>query len=334
MARQGDGRWRALGTGLAALVAAGSCATAGGRAAREPGGDAALARALDAAVAGPGAREGLRAEVECETVGGYRSAVVFEGGVGIWDGARQFVLDGPALLSVLETFRRHRFPELRETYGGREDPRRPEPPAALRVTCTAALRLGGTARRVTQLEKGRQSPELKQLARRVLTLCEKAARRGKTVASLAEGLQRLATAELAAEALALSSHHKPERADASGESGWLLHLEGRRLLTRAYTGDGYGEPLAYALPAEDVRSLSRLLLESEVAAMPPNLEAAGYTDLEVRVLDHKRGVQARRFAGLDPAGQSGARAAFERVHQAVQALHRRVLREGRPAEPR
>jgi len=317
-----------------ALVTAAACASSGRTGAVDRGGgDRGLARALDAGIAAGEARQGLRSEIECHTDGGYRSAVVFEGGTGIWNRGQQFVLTEPQVRDLLQAFRRHRFPELQETYGGREDPRRPALRAVLRVTCAATLRLGGVTKRVTQLEQGRQSPELTRLARDVLALCEGPGRRGRSVATLADGLRRIAATELAPETLALSSHHKPENADASGESGWLLHLEGRRLVTRPYTGDDYGRAMVLALPAEDVRTLARLLLQGDIEAMPFNLDAPGYHDLEVRVLDRKQSVQARRFAGIDPAAQGLARAAFETIREALRGLHLRALREGQPEEP-
>jgi hypothetical protein len=325
---------RRLALAAVALMAATACASSGGTAALDRGGgDPELARALDAAIAAGEARRGLRAEIECETDGGYRSAVVFEGGAGIWNRGRQFVLTETQVRDVLQAFRRHRFPELRETYGGREDPRRPPPRAVLRVACAATLRLGGMTKRVTQLEQGRQSPALKRLARDVLALCEAPGRRGRSAASLADGLRRIAASELAPETLVLSSHHKPEKADASGETGWLLHLEGRRVVTRPYTSDDYGRALVLTLPAEDVRALARVLLRGDIEAMPFNLDSRGYDDLEVRVLDQKRSIQARPFAGIDPAAQALARSAFETIREAIRDLHLRALREGEPEEP-
>jgi hypothetical protein len=143
-------------------------------------------------------------------------------------------------------------------------------------------------------------------------------------------LKKVAAGEVAPETLNVSSHHKPETPDASGAAGWLLQVQGRRLVTRPFTGDEYGPAKVLSLPADEVRALARRLLEDGFEGLPTNVEAPGYSDLAVRVLDQQRSVQARRFAGLDPAAQASAGAALERIHGALGELHRRAQREGHP----
>lgn len=339
-------RWCCAALSLVSLSALG-CATGGSPgAARGPSGPAAAeaqaepAAAADPAVAAALARaldQGwgeLHLTVECQRAeGGFEAVEVFGSGVGIWDGKRQFELHRDQVAALLAALRDAEFGALREVYGGRDDPRVPprDEAAALRVTCRIVLRLDGVARQSAQLDRGRQSEELRELAHRLLDLCRAPAATGVTAADLAAGLGKVAAGELAPESLELLVHRRPEQGGPG--AGWLLRLAGRRATSREIEdGGGFGDPVRLDLAQDELAALARLLVDQGVADLPINLYADHYTDLVVKVLDREARIQARRFAGMTPATHGAKQERFDRIWHELAQLHRRVSAEGGPGE--
>jgi hypothetical protein len=303
------------------------------------GEDEALSRSLTRAWR-QGRWKELRIDAECRQDGAMRSVTFFGSGVGVWDGRRQFTVSAEALRGLLEAFRRQGFPAMPAQYGGRGDPAADPStggegtPGAARLAveliCRVGLRLDGAEKQVFQLAGGRQSAALAALAGEILAVAEEAGRDGEGAASLAEALDKVAEGRLAPEILALQIVEEGEGPEE--EAGWMLTLEaGRATAQRHGRQNGLGEPRRLALPAEEVAGLARLLAEEGLADLPGNLWAARYTDLAVEVLDHRRTLQARQFAGMTPATHGVAQERFERIAQALSRLARQVLAEGRPA---
>jgi hypothetical protein len=291
----------------------------------------ALTQALDRALA-EGWRD-LHIETECMTEAGFRTVEVFASGVGISDRKTQFQLDRGEVRTLLLAFRETRFPDMRESYGGRRDPvvRENQPP---RATCRVELRLDGLRKHVAQLQYGRQSEELQGLARRILETCAGPARSGRSAKSLEDGLAKLAAGELAAETLHVLVNRRvePDDADAGRPSGWLLRVDGRQASTQRRRGEGgYAEPVALELSLEDLAALAGILRETGIADLPVNLYAEHYTELVVSVLDWRKAVQARAFAGKTRTTHGAAQKRFDQIVAKLQDLERRVGAEGRPA---
>jgi hypothetical protein len=283
-----------------------------------------LAHALDRALA-EGWRD-LHLETECVTDAGFRTAEVFGSGVGVWNRRAQFRLGRDELRTLLEAFREARFADMEESYGGRRDPvvRENQSP---RATCRVVLRLDGVRKGVVQLQHGRQSEELHRLAVRILETCEGPAQSGRSAASLADGLAKVAAGELAAETLHLLAHRKVEADDtkAGRAEGWLLRVDGRQASTQRLAGDqGYAEPAALELGLEDLASLAALLRENGVADLPVNLYAEHYTELVVSVLNWRKALQARPFAGMTRATHGEKQKRFDQLFGRLQDLERRV----------
>lgn len=290
----------------------------------------ALTQALDRALA-EGWRE-LHLETECGTEAGFQTTEVFGSGVGIWKRKTQFHLDRAEIRTLLQAFRESGFPSLRESYGGRRDPvvRENQSP---RATCRVGLRLDGLRKHVIQLQHGRQSEELRRLAIRILEACEGPARSGRSAASLEDGLAKVAAGELAPETLQLLVHRKVEgdRSNPGEAEGWLLRLDGRQATTRRHGLDtGYAEPIALELSGEDFTGLARLLREQGVHELPFNLHAEHYTELVVVVLNWRKTVEARPFAGMTHKTHGGKQERFDQIFRRLQDLERRVGLEGQP----
>jgi hypothetical protein len=292
---------------------------------------AALRRALERAIAEPAARDSLRLAVECRRDEGFAGVRVFGNGVGIWNDERQFRLDPGQIGSLLRALQAADFLALDEIYGG--PPKTPPKPAgggagmATMVTCRVELALDGRDKQVLQLEKGEQSPVLKRLAEDLLAACEAPARSGLAAASLRDGLEKIARGELAPEAWVVVLHRKPDAG--APAPGFLLRVLGSQISVQSYDPQaGYGETVVADLRPEEIRTLAAELAARDPAAWPSNLYAEDYTDLSFQVLNHKKSIQARQFAGMEPGTGAPHQQAFEEVFALLDRLHSTVVDQG------
>jgi hypothetical protein len=327
---------------LAAALALGGCATrrpaaagpAPGAAASATEDAAGLQRALARAITDRAGWDTLDLLVECRTDGALTAARVFGNGIGIWNDERQFRLDLDQIGSLLRALQSAGFPGMEDTYGGAPRPARPPGGAMVTIAiCRIELSLGGYDKRAVQLVRGEQSPALKALADDLLRICQAPARLGLTAASLRDGLEKVSRGELAPETLRIVAHRKPERKD--DPPGFLLRVARNRATTRAYEpARGYRDPVVLQMHAPELRALARELAARDPATWPSNLYAVDYTDLSIRVLNHEKAIQARRFAGLAPSAHGRQQEAFEEVFQMLQGLHRKALEQGHPVAER
>ena len=308
--------------------------------------DAALRRAL-----ADGWRR-LRIFDECQTDAGPRTVEIFGNGVAIWDRGKQFELTRDEIRRGLEAFVAADFAQMKAEYGGRMPPdpglweggarrggarqggalqpgaRQPGGPggsaAATRVICQVVLELDGTAKRVMQLDVGEQSAALRRLAESLFEISRGPARSGIGAEGLTAGLERVAVGELAAETVTVVAHRKPRDAE-----GWLLRIDGLRASTRRFVrGEGYGDPVSRDLDPGEIAELARLMADGALGELPINLYAEHYTDLNVEVLDHRKSIQARRFAGMTPTLHGERQDDFDRVVARLEQLHRRLSSRG------
>jgi hypothetical protein len=256
----------------------------------------------------------LRLDTECRTEDGLRSATVFGSGVGIWNRERQLVLPRERVLALLRELEAAGFPRMRETYGDAGD--------EIELICRVRLDLDGATKQVHQLTTGPQSPVLMRLARGILETAEEAGRAGPQAASLTEGLGMIARGELAPELLMV---HVLRQSEAAGSAaGWQLALEGgKAVLQPTPAPDGQGARTAH-LAAADIAEIAGQLAAARLEEMPANLWAPEYTDFEVRVLNNRRSLQARQFAGMTPETHGEAQRRFDRLWEELEALNRKL----------
>lgn len=288
----------------------------------EPAGGSAdpLSRALDSALA-RGSWEYLRIDAECQDEAGLlRSVTLFGTGAGVWNGERQFAVPRERLLGALEALRRAGFGSMRESHGGRDDPGE----MGLELICRVRADLDGAEKQSYQLSKGRQSAELRELAERILAVGEELGPSGTAASSLEDGLGKLVRGELAPEALTLQLQRQPED-PRSTEGGWILRVEGGRAqISRTSPETGWTEPRRVRLSPEEVAGLARALLEARPDDLPANLYSSWYQDLEIRVLNRRKSLQARGFANLTPETHGERQERFDRLVTALEELERRM----------
>lgn len=296
--------------------------------------------ALAAALADETDQAGLRIFVECSRETGPHSVELFGSGVGILDGRRQFDAPPSVIAAALRVLQDSDFAAMPETLGGPgSGPARPPRSgtdhatgSAVRLVCRVELDLNGLSQAVVQLARGFQSPALRRLALELLRICEVPAGDGIGAADLADGLAKIATRELAPETFHLLLHRRPDPSD--NETGFLLRVDGRRSTARPYDStSGFGPTYALTLSADDLARLAGELLEAEVQELPVNLWATGTSDLSLAVLDHRRSIQARRFANMEPTTHGPRQLSFDRIEAKLRRLAARSLADGRIAPP-
>lgn len=320
-------------------VLLGSLAAAGGA---EPQTDSRkLAEAIVQASSEPSARAGMQLFAECLSDSAMRSLSVYGDGTGIWDNRRQFELTPEQLGSLLQALQEADFASMKEVYGGKEaggDPKAPpKKPAAdfvIQVTCRVEVTLGRLSKRVVQRVKGKQSQEFKKLANQLFEICRKPSRQGIEASGLNDGLSKLAGDQLKPQSWQLMMHRRPdERSALEGNIGFLLRIAGDTVTSRNFDpAAGYTDPLELHLSESDLQQLARRLAELDPDGLPVNLYARDYTDLNIRLLNHRKSVQARQFAGMTAAAHGQAQKNFDAIYEALYQLHLRVINEGKPAE--
>jgi len=272
------------------LLACGSCQTSPVEP-EEDSNDQALAEALERAVKDDW--KDLHLSCECSGESGRNSVEIFGSGTAIWANRAQFKLDRQQLRTILGLALEYELPAMEETYGGKDDPKVPAN-FAIRVTCLIKLSLDGLSKQVAQLDGGRQSLEMRQLADEILKISEVQGRDGVEAENLQDALSKLATGELAPEVLNLVVYRKPDpEALQAGVSGWLFRVQGYQASAQPLSPAGLKEPRLLDLDSASVRSLSSALAELEVGNLPLNLYADYYTDLSLKILQWKKSVNGR-----------------------------------------
>ena len=265
--------------------------------------------------------------VECFTDKGWQATEIFGNGIAIWNQTKQYQLDEAAIREQLETIRQSSFQSMKELYGG--NIKKDEEASALRVTCRVLLDVDGAYKQVAQRGKGEQSEELFDLAAKLLAVCDGPAENSISAENLADGLDKLASGDLAPVTWRVMINRKPDRA--SGRDGWLLMIEDQTAKSRIFKqGTGFGDPKAVELTETQLGMFLAFLKELDVTALPINLYAEDYTDLSIAVLNHRHKIQARQFAGMTPDKHGEKQKNFDRLVVELEALHKHVMANGEP----
>lgn len=322
---------------MAALSSTVLTAVALGGQSDPPGLDEAIAKAASE----PAARGDLDIFSECRSDSGMRTLAVYGDGTGVWDSRRQFQLTPEQLGSLLKALQEADFASMPEVFGGQateETPKVPpkNPPAfVVEITCRVEVTLGGHHKKVLQRAKGEQSQKFKKLAQQLFEICKDPSRQGIEASGLSDGLSKLAEGSLKPQTWQLMMHRRPDEASAvQGHIGFLLRIAGDTVTSRSFDpAGGYTDPLALHLSASDLRDLARSLSKLNLDGLPVNLYAGDYTDLNIRLLNHHKSVQARQFAGMTAATHGQAQKNFDALYEILRKLHVRVINEGKkPAE--
>lgn len=300
----------------------------------KPGGDAEagaqqatgaqLARVLDAALARK-SWDDLRLHSECrDEERNFRTTKLFGTGVGIWNQERQFPVSRERLLSLLDAVRRSGFSSMPESFGGDKNS---EPDWKLQMTCRVRVTLDGVEQQAFQLSEGSQSAELKALAEQILAVGAELGPSGVGAGSLEDGLWKIYRGELAPEALTLQLLRQSEDPNAS-EGSFILRIEdGVAQVSLPSPETAWTVPRQVRLSREEAATLAGQLAATQPDDLPVNLYSTWYQDLEIRVLNQKKALQARRFANLTPETHGAKQKRFGELISAIEVLQQKVVEE-------
>lgn len=263
------------------------------------------------------------------------SLEVFGNGVGVWNMESQIRLPAATIRRMLSTLLAADFAAMPTSFGGKarpltESPRMP--PAGAEIACQISLDLDEVSKTVIQMRKGEQSTELQNLAGSLLDLARPYVDKGVTPNGLEDSLAKVANGELAPELLSLSVHRKPMGGQEG--DGWLLVIRLGVVEVRSVSAKSDHEPPhRMELGAEQIRALAAFLNQKGLAAMPVNLWARIYTDLDAGVMRWRKSIQARQFDGMQPGDLGDRQEAFDALIAELESLRNRAIQEGSSPPP-
>lgn len=267
-------------------------------------------------------------------------ARVYGNGVGIWRDQTQFTLTHAQVLDLLRALQAAHFGAMDRTYGGEaneaetEEEREKEkekekPKEKMYLRGSVTLRVGSDLKRVGQYMDGEQSRALATLAGKILAVSEKAAKTGVGAASLSDGLAKVAAGKLAPETLQVFVQNRADRPGESQETGnWILRIDGRRVIDHETTGPTTRVQHLLVLSDDEFRAFTEIVRDADPQTLPRNLYAAQLAHVDIRVLQGRANLTARRYVGKTAETLGAKQVAFDRLFAALAELHERAGKQG------
>ena len=279
-----------------------------------------------------GEHQEFHMESHCLTGDGLRTVEIFSNREAIWTGRIQIELQAPQLKSILQLLEESGFAEMKDTYGGKNDPDPNRPPFASRISCRVEVTVDGVTKQSNQFLVGRQSEKLKKLAQSILEICEMSVGEGVTVKSLDDALAKLSDGVLVPGILRLVVNRKPDsEALEQGVPGWILTVTDGVATVRNYLAPrGMTDEVALRLSPGQVSALATVLMDERLTSLERNLYANHYTDLTVEILGHRKNIQARQFSGRNRDTPALQKKRLQRIVRAMTDLYEAVARDGKP----
>ena len=161
-----------------------------------------------------------------------------------------------------------------------------------------------------------KEPALTTLVDSIITTVSPIVEKGGTTAeSLADGLQKIASGQLAPETLSVMMLVKPEPGSGEDSGGFVFSVDEGTASWSDFQGEqrGFAVPRKMKLPPSQLRDLASRLAAFDPASLPVNLYSPKYEEVTVSVMNHRNSVVARPFAGLTPAKHGEAQTRFDEM---------------------
>lgn len=257
-------------------------------------------------------------QVHCINQEGIRSLEIFPNGIAIWGGRIQISLSESSRVTLLKTLLISEFSQLKPSYGGRQRPEKSE--AGFRISCRLHLKIDEMEKSSVQQADGEQSPQLNHLAAELLNQVKPLADGGVSAIDLNDGLNKLATGELAPQSFKLRfTDLSPEN---NTKPGSILRIAGGKISRQAYSpGSTLGAQLWTPLKQEAYQELISALQIADPVGFPVNLWSERMLELEIQVLQHKKTVLARSFSRLNANDKGPAQQRFDSLIQILRNLN-------------
>lgn len=267
--------------------------------------------------------------------------VIYGNGVALWNNSTQFRVDPPMIRQMLASFDAAAFETIP-----------PRSPKGKLLRRRASIRAGAYEReawdtweyeldrhnereviRRSNERKGIVDPELEKeppltvlidsIIASVIPLVETS---GTSAESLADGLHKIASGQLAPETLALTLLVKPEPGRGDNSGGFLLKIEGATASWSDFQGEqkGFTDARKVKLSAARMRELATRLASFDPGSMPINLYSPRYEEVTLSVLNRQNSIVARQFTGLTPEKHGEAQKRFDAMMVALSATAREI----------
>lgn len=282
----------------------------------------ALRKRADEVLAGTRPLSEVRIEVVW-TKPGKHHLLVWGSGGGVWNHERQFRLSEKDLRAMLKLLVKRGFFEMpdKPKPGAPTPPRsQPQAPQVLRAV---AVRIGELEKLVSQNNRVRTFQPLDDLVGELFALCEKPAAAGVSVGDLEDALAKVASGTLAPETLAITVSEPPVPPSGAqpAADGLMVRLDEGRIERIVQPHEGALAETRWRLAPAEIGRIAALLREIGFSRMPGNLYRSRYADVQVVVLNQRKNVQARPFAGMDPRAHPAEQAALERIVRLLFEMH-------------
>ena len=255
--------------------------------------------------------------------------IVYGSGVGVWARTRQFPVTEKQMLKALKLLDRAGFASMPDHVKGPKPAHVEEggEPDSTQIVRAVTLTIGTFSKTVIQDNKAWKLESFEKLRRDLVKIFRKAATQGVEASSLDDGLAKVASGELAPEVLQVLVNAPQQRGLRSqAGQGWVLRIRHGQIEVESHDLEtGYGRPVARRVTPEQAREIAAWLREAGLPDMPPNVYDTGYTDLSVSVLAREKDIQAREFAGRDPAAEAALRSRFRVLRDHLQGLAMSLL---------
>lgn len=260
-----------------------------------------LARAARGEFDGP-----AMVQVEGFYRGESRAVTVFSSGVGIADGKRQFPVSATTVRKVFSLLLEAKFEKMPEQFGGK-----PKPTHKPELRSFVGVRVGAWQKTVVQMRDGEQSPGFAKLVERLFKALEQESRRGVTVLSFQDGLEKLQRGEIAPETLQL------ELAWEQSAGRFAVFTVQGPFVTFA---PGNGTVNNGWLTREQARELVGILGKLDLGRGPSRFSWPKQVSLEAAILGHRSSLVGGRWSGTPSPDEEAAAARWGAVEESLQAL--------------
>jgi hypothetical protein len=292
--------------------------------AKTPSEDA-LTRALQRRLAGKQSLDDVMIDVRWRFENEFASARLFGDGVGAWNRSVGFRVPRAQAKALIAKFAAARFGSLPDSAGDEE---------SRSLTGRIIVSAGAVRKSIEQMADGPQSPVLSGLAESLMRLSKKAAADGGVrVSSFEDGFAAQSSGKLGPGALELRFFRRPQPGGSPSPGAWELRINGAYFYVRNLGGAGSPDSTwQLHLSSADFNALVGELSKIQIGTLPVNLYAPIYTDLEISLLNQRKNIQARQFAGMTPQTHGERQEAFDRFEKLLETLRERVLKQGKKVE--
>lgn len=173
-----------------------------------------------------------------------------------------------------------------------------------------------------------KEPALTTLVDSIITTVSPIVEKGGTTAeSLADGLQKIASGQLAPETLSLMMLVKPEPGSGEDSGGFVFKVDEGIASWSDFQGEqrGLAVPRKMKLTPSQLRDLASRLAAFDPASLPVNLYSPKYEEVTASVMNHRSSVLARPFTGLTPTKHGQAQTRFDEMQSWLSSAGRELF---------